>query len=245
MPRPKREAEVVRRMKTTSKRIYKAWGVQRYKDFVGLGVFPVWLVGIEALRRLCGGPRGLLGTLVFGAKEEVKEGTGEAVAPAASSNSVEAVSVVDVIRDVVPAGADPSLATGGCLWFPDLMAADPLHILPFALSAVLVLNILPRSQSGMRRLFGLQDAQMGMVESKTPERLMRVFLLMAVAIGPATLDLPAAIHLYWLASSTTTLIQTELLSKLMPIPKPTIKPCRGNETLLRPTRPKKQGPQGS
>jgi len=241
----KRQAEVVKRVKRTSKRVYKIWGVQRFKDFAGFSVLPFWLVGIETLRRLCGGPRGLIGTLVFGPDEKAAV-TSPGEAMAASSNPSDAVSVTDLasssVLDNIPAGADPSLATGGCLWFPDLMVADPLHILPFALSAVLVLNILPRSQEGIRRLFGLDTNQIGVAQDNASVRLTRVFLIMAVAIGPATMDLPAAIHLYWLSSSALTLIQTDLLNKIMPIPKTKIKPCLRNATVyLRPARP--QAPQ--
>ncbi|KAK0613599.1 hypothetical protein B0T14DRAFT_282031 [Immersiella caudata] len=235
-PQPARGAEIEARVKKTSKRIFKVWGVQRYKDFSALGVFPVWLIGIEALRRMCGGPRGLIGTLVFGLDEKTTAPTGEAIA--ASSSPADVVSVADIAQDIIPASADPSLATGGCLWFPDLMVADPLHILPVALSTVLVLNVLPRSQVGIRRVFGLDANQHEVVESKTPQRLTRALLVVAVAIGPATMDLPAALHLYWLSSATLTLLQAELLAKIMPMPKEKVKPCSKNESIyLRPARP--------
>ncbi|KAK0639411.1 membrane insertase OXA1/ALB3/YidC, partial [Cercophora newfieldiana] len=239
LPIEGRRAELKSRMKATAKRIYKDFGVQEFKTYTPLAIFPVWLIGIESLRRLCGGPRGLIGTLVFGPDDKTTSATGEAAA--ASSNPADAVSVTDIAQDIVPPGADPSLATGGCLWFPDLMAADPLHILPFAISAVLMLNILPASQrslAGMRRLFVSDTNQSGVVETQTSTRLTRAFLIMALAIGPVTMDLPAALHLYWLSSSTITFIQSEILEKRMPLPKFEMKPCsRQDSVYLRPYRP--------
>ncbi|KAK4455108.1 mitochondrial inner membrane protein OXA1L [Podospora aff. communis PSN243] len=234
-----RHAEIASRTKQTGKRIFKAWGVQRFKDFSPLGFFPVWLLGIESIRRLCGGPRGLIGTLVLGPDEATTTATGDAIS--ASSDPADAASVAEITQDIVSSGADPSLATGGCLWFPDLMVADPLHILPLALSAVLVLHILPKSQAGIQRVFGLDRTSNQVVESQNPQRLTRAFLIMAVAIGPVTMDLPAALHLYWLSSATLTLIQTEVLAKLMPIPKQKVNPCSNNESIyLRPGRPEGQ-----
>ncbi|KAK0705399.1 hypothetical protein B0H67DRAFT_466655, partial [Lasiosphaeris hirsuta] len=232
--------EVEARFKKTSKRLFKTFGVQRWRDYTGLAVFPVWLLGIEALRRLCGGPRGFIGTLVLGpTNAQPQDGAADAVA--ASSNPTDAISITDVAQvvtpDLGPAGADFSLANGGCLWFPDLMMADPLHILPFALSAILVANVLPRTQSGYRALLGMDDAtnKLGLTEGR--RRLTRVFLIMAFAIGPVTMNLPAALHLYWISSSTITFIQTWLVNWFKPLPEVTVRPCKGSESLvIRPTR---------
>ena len=62
-------------------------------------------------------------------------------------------------------------------------------------------------------------------------------MVMALAIGPVTMDLPAAIHLYWVSSATLTLVQSELLKRLMPVKAPAITGCRGDDRgYLRPTR---------
>ncbi|AEO71755.1 uncharacterized protein THITE_2058099 [Thermothielavioides terrestris NRRL 8126] len=121
------------------------------------------------------------------------------------------------------------MATGGCLWFPDLMVADPYHILPVALSAILVLNMLPRSQAGLRLLLGGEDTQPAKaVGVKWRMRLQRALLMVAVFVGPATMDLPAALHLYWIASATVTWAQTAIIWRLMPLPK-TVAPAKKSE----------------
>ncbi|GAB1312908.1 Mitochondrial inner membrane protein OXA1L [Madurella fahalii] len=236
------------------KKRFRRWGVQEWKDWVpGLAVFPVWVVGIEGLRRMCGGPRGLVGTFVFGGKEEGGEdGGGQAVG--VEGGAVQGEGALDLtapatgqVQEVLTtaAGADPSMATGGCLWFPDLMAADPYHILPFALSAILVLNLLPRSEVGIRSLFDLADKERAtVVQSKWSMRLRRGFLLVAMAVGPLTMDLPAALHLYWITSATLTGVETEIIKRLLPMPKtvPPAKLTEKNLMYIQPTREKTEKP---
>ena len=244
--------EVTSRFEKTSKRLYKAFGVQRWKNYASFASFPFWLTGIEALRRLCGGPRGLLGSVVFGGRKEGDPVPDTTTAAAASSNPPDAVSVADVIQaenstlaevsSIFPPGSEPSLATGGCLWFPDLMAPDPLHILPFLLSAILVLNIMPRSAAGMRALFNLRgesdrDAPPGTTpvatdQSKVHGRLQRALLGVALIVGPVTMDLPAALHLYWVSSAAMTYLQTEAIGRYMKIPKAMTRQCTGAESMI-------------
>jgi len=137
-------------------------------------------------------------------------------------------------------GMEEGLATGGCLWFPDLTVADPLHVLPFALSVVLVVNVMPRTRAGVRGMLGLDGGKTAVAGGKTPQRLTRALLVMALAIGPVTMDLPAALHLYWLSSATLTLLQTELTAYLMPLPSSNVRPCTESEMrFIRPTRERK------
>ena len=221
------------------RRMRRRLGVQLWKDWAaGLAVFPVWLVGIEALRRMCGGPRGLLGSLMVGFKDRGEEegtaattasdgvgvsGAGEPASASASLAAGGGPGQEQVQEALAGAGAglvDPTMATGGCLWFPDLTVPDPYHILPFALSAVIVLNMLPRSEVGMRTLLGMDKAAVVPMQSKWQLRLRRGLLLVGLAIGPVTMHLPAALHLYWLSSSALTWIVTDIIARLMPLPKP-------------------------
>ncbi|KAL2167762.1 hypothetical protein VTG60DRAFT_858 [Thermothelomyces hinnuleus] len=250
----------------------RRWGVQAWKNWApALAVFPVWLAGIEGLRRMCGGPRGLLGSLVFGWKGAreggggVAGGDGGAEPPVSAASShpasqlpgvshpgseaaaVEGVQGLGYGSGVVDPtalataqdaatwyAADSSMITGGCLWFPDLTVADPYHILPFALSAILVINALPKSQAGLRALFGLDktpEAIAAYQEIKWRLRLQRGLLIVALAAGPLTMNLPAALHLYWVSSATMTLAQTAIISKAIPLPRQ-VPPAKGQDTFL-------------
>ncbi|KAK4242130.1 hypothetical protein C8A03DRAFT_11642 [Achaetomium macrosporum] len=215
----------------------KRWGVQKWKDWVpSLMVFPVWVVGIEALRRMCGGPRGLLGTLVFGPKKS-PEGDGT-VAPEASLGGGGVDVQEAMASSVSAAGGDASMATGGCLWFPDLMVADPYHILPLALSAILVMNLVPKSRVGLRVLLNMDnrpEATTG--TSKWRLRMHRGLLVVATSAGFVTMDLPAALHLYWVTSAALTWAQTTIVWRLMPVPQP-VPPAKKQERLLVPPPPK-------
>ena len=197
------------------------FGVQRWKDYSGFAVFPVWLLGIESIRRLCGGPRGLMGQLVAGEEGKGEVGVGEAVTGATAGGVPE----TEAVTAAITTGVDQSLATGGCLWFPDLLVPDPTHVLPFALSAVMVANVLPRTREGRRMVLGM--ASPGNVQRGSP-RLTRILLVMALAVGPITIDLPAALHLYWLSTSAIAFIQNELMNKFMPLPKQQ-KICKSQE----------------
>ncbi|KAL2140826.1 hypothetical protein VTI28DRAFT_3224 [Corynascus sepedonium] len=255
----------------------RRWGVQAWKNYApALAVFPIWLMGIEGLRRMCGGPLGLLGSMLFGWK---KGGTTDAVSASSASSfsspspsqhsgatqaqsqgaleagqglghapegglgsglgAIDSTSLATAQETVTRYVADHSFATGGCLWFPDLTAADPYHILPFALSAILVRNMLPKSQAGFRTLFGLDNAPAAVAvqsEVKWPLRLQRGLLMVALAAGPLTMDLPAALHLYWISSAVMTSAQTAIIAKFMPLPR-TVPPARGQDTfLIQPTR---------
>lgn len=72
---------------------------------------PVWLLAVEAIRKMCGKEVGLLGT-IFGSSDSATAGTKEL-----------------------------SFATEGALWFPDLLVPDPMLLLPFMLSATMLGNL--------------------------------------------------------------------------------------------------------
>lgn len=266
IPPSKKAKEVSSRFNKTSKRIYKEWGLQQWRMQGSLFSLPFWLVAIESIRRLCGGPRGLIGTFVFGKKEVVN---GNVVAATASaSNPAEVISAMDVatvegatapgVTDLAIGAADPTLAMGGCLWFPNLMESDPLHILPCLLSAMLVVNILSGTRGNRLALFGLQDqkpeggsgsgskktaSKQGVASVESPGRrgLQRGLIILSLMVGPATLDLPAALHLYWLSSAGFSYLLHEGLRRLIPTTTTSLKPARGFESpLIRPPPHKKR-----
>ncbi len=104
---------------------------------------------------------------------------------------------------------EPTFATGGCLWFPDLTVADPYHVLPLALSAVLVTYILTSPGVNWRTLLGMEVSSTQRRcrwPADSSSRLQRTFLVLSCTMGITTMHLPCAIHLYWLSSSCTSLV---------------------------------------
>ncbi|KAI5456353.1 hypothetical protein BGZ63DRAFT_326201, partial [Mariannaea sp. PMI_226] len=100
------------------RRIYKAWGVQRFKGFAPLlGIVPFVTIS-EALRRKCGAPLGW-----------ISHSVGLGNPDSATSNLGSSSSIFD-----------PSLIEGGCFWFTDLSSADPYLGLPLICTGILVWN---------------------------------------------------------------------------------------------------------
>ena len=222
------------------RRLCKSIGAQAWKDYANLAILPIWLVNIEALRRLCGGPKGMIGTFLFGRDTQVTATTTTTTPDDFTADFTPPpppTTTPPLIPDAATTAADPSLALQGCLWFPDLTVADPLHILPLALSAVLLVNIVPRSREGLLHFLGTGAAP---VTWRT--RLQRSLALVALAIGPVTMDLPAALHLYWISSSAITLAVTELTHRLMPVRSHVSHDmCRAPATFVFPKKPAKGG----
>jgi inner membrane protein COX18 len=253
IPSAKKEAEFMRRYTKVTKRIYKKWGLQQWKMHGSILAFPFWLCVIESIRRLSGGQPGALGTLVFRSRPRSGEPVSTAAASASTSPTAPtgAVSLSDILptdgssilsaQDIAASAIDPTLATGGCLWFPNLLEADPYHVLPFVLSGMLVLNVLPESTAGKLALFGVEDKSKNtrLAQSRLARSVQRTLLLLALVIGPVTLHLPAAIHLYWISSAGFSGLLQKGIKAYMPVPKPSLRPCTGSERLiLRPVPPK-------
>jgi inner membrane protein COX18 len=145
--------------------------------------------------------------------------------------------------------ADPSMAVEGCLWFTDLTAADPLHVLPVVLSVILVANVAPKTMAQMRVFLGM-DPSTGNLRTHTATpvpwnlRAHRAIAAVALVVGPMTMDLPAALHLYWISSALLTTTQTSLVAWLMPLPKIPGAARKQEAVLLKPKREDEKTPGG-
>ncbi|KAH9885897.1 hypothetical protein F4778DRAFT_759534 [Xylariomycetidae sp. FL2044] len=262
-----RQAETEKRSKKMVKGLYGKMGLSDWKLRLSWLSFPAWFLAIDGLRRLCGGPPGLF-TLLFMGKpgneaNAVNTGASPSAAAAVSSSSSSSSSSADIIAGAstthAPATsgiaelhsnlAEPSLITEGCLWFPDLTAADPLHILPFAVSAMLVVNLAPRTEKGWRTLFQLtpRDELASAAAASQHPMLQRTWNmrsgfrlgLMAIAamVGPITMNLPAALHLYWLSSGAAHWVFDRILNYWIPTKTPSPEKCKGFEmSVIRPRR---------
>ncbi|KAI0555644.1 hypothetical protein F4679DRAFT_255 [Xylaria curta] len=241
-------SEVQKRQDRVLRRIYRKLGLQEWRLYSGVASFPVWLLAIDGVRRLCGGPRGLIGSLIAGPAGAAATGlpAGDIVDAAADPAALS--SIAETARAVV----DPSLRIEGCLWFTDLTAADPYHVLPLLLSATLVYNLLPKSGEQFsdrlrvamgRRPRSAQAQTLSGADHRIRfgERAKATFYVsmvgLAAVIGPATLDLPAALHLYWLTSSATSAGFARGLKAFMPVQSKLRERCTGVEfSVIRPQR---------
>lgn len=236
----------------TEKAIKSLWeraGLQQRKLYTGFISLPFWLIAIDSIRRLCGGPRGLLGSIFLPAPTDGKVTTTPSPAP----NPVEPstayvpdwVGSVETGAGVAPSstvdaiasGVDTSLMTEGALWFQDLTVADPYGILPVTLSAVLLYNVIPKQTSRARELFGVNrgpeadDNSIPLLSKYTPLQrgFGRSMIILSMAVGPLTMDLPAAVHLYWLTSALFSAAGTQLAAYMYPIESKIVRPCQGVE----------------
>jgi inner membrane protein COX18 len=251
---------VQKKTKQTMKRIYKDHGLQSWKLYASsLAIFPVWLSVIEALRRMSGGPTGLLGMLSqLWSGKKVDEAVQSGVSPASAGEGLSGPKFTPIDSSALPApsvpapvpsdvldpgvlGYDPSLSTGGCLWFPDLTAADPLHVLPYMLSGILFVNLLPKSMEQFKQILNLTPSPEQQA-NPWPFRIRRALMILALAVGPLTANLPAAVHLYWISSSGFNLLQSKIMGRVMPIRRPELKHCKPQPRYVVPLPPKPSPP---
>lgn len=189
-------------------RIYKSWGVQRWKSFAPFLSMAPFIIVSEALRRLCGAPTGWL-SHSFGLVD------------------IQAVSsAVEMSRRFL----DESLVDGGCLWFTDLTAMDPYYALPIICSALLARTSWGRlSKDQLKALLSVGPPQ----TPQTPATRIRTAVgrtLLLIPLFPILFaDLPSAIFLYWASTFALNDVNEAILGRLFPkasakLSKPTPKP---------------------
>ncbi|KAM7216863.1 hypothetical protein V8F06_007732 [Rhypophila decipiens] len=255
-PKAMLEARATRAFTKTYKRLFKAYGVQRWKDYLNLGILPIWLLNIQALKRLTGGPPSLeddqaaATSTISTAGDALDSGaiTTPALDPTTTiTTTTTGQQIIDTATTTTPFTGDPTFITEGCLWFVDLTAPDPYTILPTLLSFLMVYNVLPSSREGLRVVLGVtprpgEKKREVAAAGKWSLKMQRALLLVAAAIGPLTANLPAAIHLYWISSTAITVGMKNLAEHLWPIPKDDgIKPCKPKPPVILPRREKKAG----
>lgn len=176
-------------------RIYKSWGVQRWKSFAPFLSMAPFIIVSEAIRRLCGAPTGWLNHS-FGLVD------------------VQAVSsAVEMSRRFL----DESLVDGGCLWFTNLTAMDPYYALPIICSALLARTSWGRlSKDQLRALLSVSPSQM----PQTPAIRIRTAVgrtLLLIPLFPILFaDLPSAIFLYWASTFALNDVNEAILGRLFP-----------------------------
>ena len=187
--------------------------VNRGMGLFNLGVFvpllqlPIWLGFIETIRRMSGAHAGLIG-LVMNA-----------------SSSSDAKAATDTLQTVAEGGGVPietTFAIEGALWFPDLLVPDPFLILPFVLSASMLANIYYQERQKLIR---------STIVTTFSRRLTNALKLIALAVGPLTLNLPSAMLVYWISSAGTALAQSILMDRYRPL-SPAVQPCKPKQEVF-------------
>ncbi|KAJ8268750.1 hypothetical protein COCON_G00113570 [Conger conger] len=91
----------------------------------------------------------------------------------------------------------PSMQSGGLWWFTDLTAADPVYILPVAVTLSMFAIVELGAESG--------------VDNPNLRAMKTVFRVMPLIILPLTISFPTAVFTYWLTSNLFSLGQVALL----------------------------------
>ncbi|KAI9036845.1 putative mitochondrial export translocase Oxa2 [Aspergillus affinis] len=196
--------QVLKAMATKQRALHKRWNVARFWKPLNFLQIPIWLSIMESIRAMSGSTTGLVPYLL-----SFLESSSSAEASAALQRAVE-----------------PSLATEGALWFPDLMAGDSTGILPAVMTFSILLNI--RSGWKAPALSELSDLPRLELAKKLSVKGLRVFIqVLALNVGLSSYyhQFPAALMLYWITSTNTATLQTYLLDKYMIFNQP-LKPWR-------------------
>ncbi|KAI0130323.1 hypothetical protein BJ170DRAFT_619688 [Xylariales sp. AK1849] len=236
-----------------TKRVYARLGLQQWKMYSAVLGVPFWLLTLDGIRRLCGlGP--LFGGLGGDGASSVpspatisastsQTTTGLATEGASNLGDPSAIvgETVPDIEHIISQSFEPSLVTEGMLWFTDLTVADPYHILPFAVGAVMAANIIPRDPAMLRAALNLTPKSSGSQTSgeNNPTviqqgggwrlALLRSMLLFCGAVPFVTASFPAAMHLYWFTSAATTLAFKSLVTPKHRMKVGKVKMCKGRE----------------
>jgi mitochondrial inner membrane protein COX18 len=176
--------------------LHRRWSCGLGRRLLPVLQFPVWLVMAETIRRMLGIESGLLGLAV----KAFTTAPTDAIAIAESGAATPTLN---------GSFLEPSLATEGMLWFPNLMVPDPTLTLPFILSGVMLGNILIGSTPTKR-------------VGRFQQRLRRLLIVVALAIGPLTLQLPAGLLLYWISSTSSAMLMNTILDIFWPLKAPPV-----------------------
>ena len=185
---------------------HKSHNCQDWKLYLLYIKFRVWCVMMETIRRMTGTEKGFIDLVCSATGKQDFSGFSE------PSISVE-----------------PSFATDGALWFSNLQQADPYLILPFILSATLFI----RAQPGydiIRAIFERKEKDKDIAyviddvyDLDLPSNFRwrkRMLELFALAAGPATLQFPSAMLLFWITHSVCELMTAVFLRYRAPITGP-------------------------
>jgi mitochondrial inner membrane protein COX18 len=179
----------------------KKWKVSRFWKLGHFLQIPVWLSIMESLRAMCGNDRGLVPYLL------------SLLEPSSTGEDRPLHLLVE-----------PSLASEGALWFPDLLAGDTTGILPMVLCLSILLNISQGWKTPTLR--ELADYPTAHLRRQILFRLLKGLVqAMAINVGITSYiyGMPSGLMIYWITSSNIATLQSSLLDQYM-FANPPLKP---------------------
>lgn len=181
------------KLKLRTKVMNRAWGVSFFKHPpVGLLQIPVFLSFMEGLRGMSGVDKGLFAWLKT------------------ILTSFDSASAAGTLGPLL----EPSFATEGALWFPDLLAGDQTGILPFILSASILGNVIAGWKA--KSFPEISELPKFLMYQQLTFRGLRFFvqgLAIHVGIMGFVSQLPTALMLYWITSTNIATLQSWILDK--------------------------------
>ncbi|KKK25430.1 hypothetical protein P175DRAFT_0505302 [Aspergillus ochraceoroseus IBT 24754] len=191
-------------LKEQRKVLHSRWGVSRFWKPANFLQVPIWISIMESLRAMSGNDKGLVPYLL------------SLVEPASSSEAGKSLHLA----------VEPSLATEGALWFPDLLAGDATGILPAALTLSILLNVhLGWKAPKLNSLAELPRLEMAKHLTVRGIRTLIQVLALNIGVSSYLYEMPTALMVYWISSSNIATLQTYLLEKYM-FPTPSLKSWR-------------------
>ncbi|KAL4921573.1 hypothetical protein BDW62DRAFT_113060 [Aspergillus aurantiobrunneus] len=194
---------VTKNLKEQHETLRRRWGVVRFWRPANFLQMPIWIAVMESIRAMSGNDRGLVPYLL------------SLLEPSSSSGS-----------GALHLAVEPSLATEGALWFPDLLAGDTTGILPVMLTVSILVNVRTGWKAPtMESIAELPRVEMAKRLSHLGLRFFIQALALNVGVASYLYEMPAALMIYWITSTNIATLQTFLLQKYM-LPTPPLQPWR-------------------
>lgn len=176
----------------------------------------VWLVLSETLRRMSGASEGLLTLLTSwfrtGTASIIETPMQQVPVHEEPLSEIASSSNASPIEEQVMTYVTEGLDHEGALWFTDLLVADPHGYLSALLATLFVTQI----------MLGGRSKTVGQV------RLQRALVVLGLAMFPLTLNVPAAMMVYWISSMSFGLMIQTVLDWLRPLRIPKSPPRLAN-----------------
>ncbi|KAF3903418.1 hypothetical protein ABW21_db0205088 [Orbilia brochopaga] len=201
------QREVLQRLQRKRRQLYYEFGCQLWKSYVGLIQIPVWILASVSVRRLAGVGSWWSGQPSAAPVPGIENAdVGAAVTGSTAPDSSTALDHTGGTDEILTAVRTQMQHDGIDGWFTDLLQPDPMFLLPIIFSLTVFTNI-ATVQSSAQNVRGWRKG------------LRNGLMAMSILIIPVTLNAPAILLLYWSTSSTYSLVQNAVLSKVLPMPR--------------------------